>query len=194
VSDTVADAKLMAATYKSEEETHSHEYDSGLLVMPVASRTPGHRVVRTHGGISLRRVKFHLLRSDRPPVIPQPSTQCDTLLTARVVPYRPLADGANGALVFRVAGEYLFVAEAPRVPGVNSLPTGASPYPLGPSDLAAQNLFAGAQAPDTITTVAGYDAVVSDLLAKAVANAGKLGYSWPLTVYPAAYSLPTLEG
>jgi hypothetical protein len=191
---TAIDASTLVNAYDEEVERHSHEYDSGLVVMPVASRTAAHRIVRTHGGMSMRRVEFRTARTGRPPVIPRAVNGTnDTLLHATAAPLRPVPSGAGGNLRFMVSGEYLFVASDPRVPGVNSLPTGAYPHPLPHVESVAKATFRNFQ-PGDVTTVAEYDAAVSAAIAVAEANIGRLTYSWPLSVYPAAFSLPTIEG
>lgn len=197
---TIDEARSALTTaYGTEYERHSHEYDAGLIVMPAASRTAAHRVIRTHGGLSTRRVMFDLSREGRPPMIPRAQdTSTDTLLTATAMPTRPLATGNTGNLIFGVKGEYLFVSSSPRVPGVNALPTGAYPHPIEPTDTIAHAMFrqhlATVNAP---TTVAAYDALCSALVAVAENRGGASGavsYVWPLTCYPAEFSLPTIEG
>lgn len=192
--DTTSEAAQLISAYGEQFERHTHEYDSGLLVMPVASRTPAHRVVRTHGGMSLRRVVFNTARSSRPPIIPRAEdTATDKLLFATASPVRPLPNGPAGSLTFAVSGEYLFVASQPRIPGTNSLPTGGFPQPMNTTGENAARLFSGVSLP-AHTTVAGYDANVESLRAAAEQVGGRLTYAWPLTVYPAAFSLPTIEG
>lgn len=186
-------------TYGVEHERHAHEYDAGLIVMPAASREPAHRVIRTHGGLSMRRVTFDVSRQGRPPVIPSAQdTATDTLLTAVAAPIRPLPSPQSGNLTFGVKGEYLFVSSAPRIPGTNALPTGAFPHPVEPTGAIARGMFG--QFLRTVagpTTVAEYDALVDELVARAKQRGGSTGaltYVWPLSVYPAEFSLPTIEG
>lgn len=197
--DTEDARSSLVSTYGDQYERHSHEYDAGLIVMPAASRTPAHRVIRTHGGMSTRRVNFNLSRQGRPPMIPRAEdTATETLLTAVAEPVRPMATGQSGNLIFGVRGEYLFVSSAPRVPGVNALPTGAYPHPVEPVGTIANAMFGqflAQQAPPF--TVADYDALCSALVAVAEARGGSNGtltYVWPLTCYPAEFSLPTIEG
>lgn len=123
--------------------TTTHEYDPGVLVLPVASSTSKVVKVRVHGGYSIRRVAFDVVRNNNPPIIPKPEDivgdkRTDYLTACTISTPLPIETNTTGGLQWKVMGEYTFVTAgktdadpAARVPGEDLLPLGGYPYPLG---------------------------------------------------------------
>lgn len=183
-----------ANAYKDYSQDHAYEHDTGLIVLPVGSREPKHRVIRLHGGVGIRRVKWSASRTGKPPIIPKAEDlAADTILSSSVSAALPTPLPQSGQYLFSLSGEYTYVQESPRVAGTNAFPTGVYPYTLNPHDAIASaavgGLLAHRSAP---TTVADFDAAVT-IVDTAVRYGRGTHFSWPLTVIPASFSAPTLE-
>lgn len=116
-------------TYADYRQDNFYEGETGLAVMPMASRVPRHRVIRLHGGYALRRVKWQAHRAAQPPIIPvAQDTIADTLLSHQAVVPLPSPNDEYATYDWQVSGEYLYVQNHMRVPGTDPLPGGNYPF------------------------------------------------------------------
>lgn len=109
------------------EHVTDHEYDPGVLVLPVASSASKTVKVRVHGGYSVRRVKFDVARDGNPPVIPEPTdiegvTRSDILVSCVVSAPLPFPNFTTGSQTWQVQGEYVFVGKGVETVAVTSVP------------------------------------------------------------------------
>lgn len=124
--------------YADYRQDNSYEGDAGLAVMPLAQRESGHRVIRLHGGYSLRRVKWQAHRAAQPPLIPKAAnTIADTLLSHTVSVPLPSPNDEYATYDWQVSGEYLYVQDYMRVPGEDPLPGGQYPFLPRPQTIQA---------------------------------------------------------
>lgn len=184
-----------AGSYRDYSQDHVYSHDHGLVVLPVAGRAAGHRVIRLHGGIATRTVNWSASRGGRPPLIPAAAdTNGDTLLSSTIVPTLPRVNAQARSYDWSVSGTYVYVQNTPRVPGVNAFPAGNHPYAVLP-----QAALAAGELPSNLMTP-GYsgnraDAQTEYLTGQGGHNPENAGYtSWPLTVLPAAYSSTHIIG
>lgn len=181
------------ARYSEYAQDHNFEYDDGLVVMPLAQSTPGHRLIRIHGGVGMRVVRWKAERVGQPPTAPaHANTLGDTILSSSVHAALPLPQPQSGTYLFKMWGEYRYVQNEPRIVGTNSLPTGAHPYPVEPMDSMAQ-AAAGSTSTSAapLDTLAAYDAEVNRITDR-IATGGT--FSWPITVIPAYFTAHTIAG
>lgn len=181
--------------YQEETQHHRYEYDSGVVVCPVASRTPGHRRIRLHGGVGMRVVKWSAERSGKPPIVPSHAdTINDTLLSSTVNAQLPIPQPQSGTYLFRMSGEYVFVQTSPRLLGTNAIPTGLHPFPVEPMDGMAEQMIGSALAQyGTINDLATFDSAMQ-AVANKISNSGATDYVWPITVIPTIFSAPIIAG
>lgn len=129
-------------SYQEVSQSHTYETDNGYAIMPIASREPGFRRIRLHGGLGFRRVKWRSARSGVPPIIPTPTdTLNDLIVSSTVTPSLPRADPNNAGYNWDVEGEYLYVQVYPRQAGTDALPTGGYPFPVAPNDALAMTII-----------------------------------------------------
>lgn len=196
-----------ATSYNGVKQIHTFETDSGYEILPVAGRVPGFRRIRLHGGIGFRRVRWSSDRTGKPPIIPQATDigTTDLLISHTVSPSLPAPSPENNGYQWHVEGEYLYVQQAPRVPGVHAIPTGGFPFPVAPMDYTASILagpvissFGGGLAGEGVSSIlnGAAQATISDLYnrlgAKAIAS--QTDYVWPFTAIPAAFTSSSLFG
>lgn len=164
--------------------TTDHDYDPGVLVLPVASSTSKTVKVRVHGGYSTRRVRFNVQRNNNPPIIPKPEdivgrTKTDVLVSCSISTPLPTETTSAGGLSWQVAGEYLFVSTgtattdvAARKPGTDMLPLGGYPYGLGVADTIASAVYPGTDGNLTAYSLSQIPLVSND------------NHVWPFTILP----------
>lgn len=185
-----------AGSYEDYRQTHDYQHDLGVIPLPLAQREAGFRLIRLHGGMGLRKVKWTAVKEGTPPRIPTATnTGYDTLVESSVVAHLPRVNLQTGTYTFTLTGEYLYVQNAPRQAGVHALPTAAYPFPVELADKRAAAL-----APRTI---AGINQIggSSDNPINAIANAavdemyGPGQYpAWPFTFIPAQFAATTIVG
>lgn len=186
-----------ANSYDKYQQDHRYEYDNGLVVMPVASRTAAHKVVRLHGGVGIRRVSFDTVRRGKPPVIPtMADTNWDTFVGGTVTAMTPIPNFQTGGFNWHVSGEYLYVQTEPRVVGQNTIPTGGYPFPVAPNDALATSYASGAAGAAFANAADGTNA--NEAAAEAVGNDivdhDNERYVWPFTMMPTIFSNDQLIG
>lgn len=192
----ILDTRSPRTNYNGYSQDHKFEYDSGLMVLPTAGRTPGHKVIRLHGGVGMRRVKWESERDGRPPILPAAvDTIYDKLLSTDVTAAMPVPNPQSGAYTFSVHGEYLFVQKAPRMVGRDALPTAMFPFPVEPMDTVATAL-AKPVLQNAVDITANSTDPIGDLsnavgVAVMTANGDSL---WPFTFIPAIFSGTTISG
>jgi hypothetical protein len=161
--------------YLGYRQNSEYSYESGVFVLPLASREPQTVIVRVHGGLGVRRVNVAASKRGGPPILPAAvDTDRDTLISCTVnVPLPAIIQDAP-SFNWTVTGEYLYVTtgiKGPRVPGKDFLPAGQYPFPLPLQDAAVEVLSAGG---------AGMEAVAATLVSTIPSG----GYLWPFTTYP----------
>lgn len=182
------------SSYGPVTQDHQYETDLGYAVMPVAGRTPAFRRIRLHGGIAFRRVKWSAQRKGKPPIIPSPADLADGvgttdyLLAHTVVPSLPVPNIDAGGYNWAVAGEYVYVQAAPRVVGVNTLPTGGFPFAVGGPDDLAGAIATQAGALNANTTDDQYAAIESGV------DHIRDSFFWPFTALSPTFSASDLIG
>ena len=177
--------------YRESDQTHNYEYDSGVVVLPLAGRTAAHRLIRLHGGIGVRTVNWSVARLGRPPLIPaMTDTRGDTFIGGSVVPELPVpSPSVPGQFDWRVSGEYRFVQNSPRIAGENSFPAGAHPFVVPGQNNAAVSPTARKLSLSTATT----DSLVTALLTGVTMDPSG-NFAWPFTVLPAAMTTDHMMG
>lgn len=160
-------------------QTTAFEYDPGVLVLPVASETSAAVKVRVHGGYTVRRVNFDVVRANNPPIIPKPEDiansatgRDEVLVSCNLDIPLPSETPNDTGLTWQVRGEYVFVETKARVPGTDLLPLGGYPYSLGNVDQLAGAAYQAAS---------GNLQALSELMKPLVASDKHL---WPITVLP----------
>lgn len=163
-----------AEAYTGYRQSSNYEYDPGVFVLPVASRTPKVVVGRVHAGLGMRTVKVAASKRGSPPIIPAATdTDQDTLIHASVNLPLPAFLTDSPGYHWTVTGTYSYVTTGdggPRIPGKSYLPAGQYPFPLPLQDAAVELLSAGTD----MKGAAGY-------LEQQIPMGG---YLWPFTVMP----------
>lgn len=161
--------------YTGYRQNNTFEYDPGVFVLPIASRTPRAVVARVHGGLGLRRVNVAASKRGGPPILPAATdTDQDTLVACSIGVPLPAFSGDSAAFDWAATGTYLYVTtgdKGPRVPGKSFLPTGQYPFPLPMQDAMVEALTAGGATPESLAP---------DLV-RAIPEGTAI---WPFTVYP----------
>lgn len=179
--------------YETYESDNNYDYDTGMVVLPVAGRTPAFRNIRLHGGYGMRVVKFRAIRKGKPPVIPQMvDTSYDTFLKGEVIVSLPVQNPQSGAYTFEAHGKYVFVQTSPRIVGTNTLPTGGYPYPLPATDQMAAQLAQPviSNASSFLSSPNPNDMAAQSLSSIVISPDGN--YAWLFTMIPPIYSSETL--
>lgn len=152
------DDGVFADNYRDYAVNNSVDYESGLIVLPLASAKPGdHIVVRLHAPMGVRKVAWRGTKEGTPPVCPKAKdltdasgNVTDTLLASSVdVPLPVVAQNGRG-YTWRASGSMTFVQTTP-TPGDGSKPIGTAQYPF-------QSIYANAvpNAPENAAQFAGY--------------------------------------
>lgn len=199
---TDREAVVGAGAYNRYQQDHSYSTDTGLLVLPLSSKKPDFKIIRLHGGIQTRTVDWVACRQGKPPIIPSAvDTEFDKYLGGTVTVGLPVPNKQQNGYNWTVSGSYLYVEAAPRVPGVNTLPTGNAPYATEPMDSTANAgylanaaaITAGfqalADAPAAADPVAPID-VVGQAVSGGVDHLNDQ-YIWPYTFFPPIFSTDT---
>lgn len=176
------------------EQDHRYDYDSGVVVMPVAQRTAKHRRIRLHGGLGMRVVEWKATSEGKPPVIPTPqNTSNDVILSSTIHAELPIPKPTAGVYQFTARGTYTYVQVEPRIAGTNALPTGIFPFPVDPMDTIAFGYVGETLDSQSITNMATMDAAVA-AIENAVLGDGSTPFSWPFTVFPTSNVIPIIAG
>lgn len=195
-----------AGAYQESRGVNEYEYVPGILIFPVASRTPKTATARVHGGYSERLLTFRGAKSGKPPVVPaandlrdpfappdsvtglQPIS--DTLVSASLTIDQP-SPSNNAGYDWNVEGVYRYVTTrtdaqgGPRIPGRSGFPASRLPYVSTPQDeVATSYLGASSGATSTDTRFIALQPSAADF-----AN-GK--YEWPFVVMSPVFFDPTL--
>lgn len=179
-----------AGDYKSIDQENSFEFDAGLAVCPVSTRTAAHKIIRLHGGIGLRRTTWHASRQGRPPIIPAyGNAGNDTILTSVVTPTLPTPNVTMGGYDWSVSGQNTYVQGLPRLAGYTTFPVGDYPFPVLP------NLnMAGITATPYLDQYQGADPF-ANLIEAIAADTEYIGsYTWPFLALPSVFSSTHLIG
>ncbi len=189
-----------ASSYHKFQADNEYTYDAGLVVMPTCGSTPGHKVIRLHGGIGLRHVAWDAKRRGQPPVIPTMSdTYGDTFLSGSVTPSLPAPNNQTNTYNWSVTGFYTFVQNTPRVAGERGYPTGSYPFTLFSQNALASDLLGNTvntvlsnQSPGT-TDAARFDQIVEAAFNDRTTD-GEGGVVWPYTFIAPQFSSTHLIG
>lgn len=176
--------------YKNHQVENKFVGDDGLVVLPVASRTPAFRLIRLHGGYGTRHVRWKTTREGKPPIIPAATdTAEDKLLSATVVTELPRVNNSGG-YDWTVGGEYRYVQLVSRRPGYSALPVGNYPFVVEPQATRAAELIrpvASAYAGDL-----PFQALIAKAQGLPVVSGGSI--TWPLLALPAVLSSTHIIG
>lgn len=171
------DAKA-AGNYTSYRQNSSFEYDPGVFVLAVASRTPKNIIVQVHGGMGKRVVEVSASKRDAPPILPAAvDTDTETLIGCQIDLPLPIVNPTSATYDWAAVGTYLYITTGPagpRVPGRDPLPAGQYPFPNPTQDAAIE-----AMASDG-SSMAG---LMDELPARIPDN----NFVWPFTVMPPAF-------
>ncbi len=179
------------AGYDRSEQDHSYEYDSGVVVLPIARRTTGHRIIRLHGGVGKRIVRWDSARRGNPPIVPtMADTSGDTFIHGSITPSLPApSDDARG-YDWRVRGEYVFVQNVPRISGTHAFPVGQHPFVCPDQAAQARANSAGAGQAYTDAVAAQEDPVQAAV--QTVQGAVRINrdgsYTWAFLALPAIFA------
>jgi hypothetical protein len=103
---------------------------SGRLGIPVAGPpgTPA-KMIQFHAPIQERVVRWTATRVGSIPELPSPNTGSsnEVLISKRIIPEAPKPYRSGNFSLFRVTGEYVYQILQPLVPGVDAIPSTASP-------------------------------------------------------------------
>lgn len=191
----VPDSSL-AGSYKDFAGDTREEYDEGILILPVASRTPKTVTARVHGGFGVRVERAAAVKKDSPPIMPaardirDPITGrvSDTLVSASITIPQPVPNTTGLGYDWTVVTEYTYVTTrpaidgGPRIPGRSVIPASRLPYPISPQDPAATDLLPSSSGSDMDTM---YTAI-----SPTVASVRDGTYVWPFTVLTPAFFDP----
>ncbi len=121
------------APYDEFSQQMSYEFDSGLLVIPVAG-PPGTppKIVRTHSPLGAKTMVFAGQRVGALPKLPDPTPQNanEILLAGHIKPAVPSLS-MDGTPVARVEGSFSYVLLQP-LTHKDTLPMGSAPYDTTP--------------------------------------------------------------
>lgn len=116
--------------YSDSRQDHSYTYDSGVVVLPQAGRSPNFRIIRLHGGLGMRTSDWKMSRKGKPPTIPSmANTSEDIFLGGSVVPSLPRPSTTRpDSYDWTVRGSYTYVQAVPRIAGSSAFPVGQHPF------------------------------------------------------------------
>lgn len=117
------------ANYRGATNESKYTRDEGLLVMPVMGPegTPP-TVIRMHGGVGFRKVRWDAEKLGAPPLIPAfTDTPNDTILSSDLYFSVPIVSGSQVQYMYEAHGEYTYVQNVTRTVG-SDFQTGAMPY------------------------------------------------------------------
>lgn len=181
-------------SYRDYTQVHEYRNNRGLVVLPVCGCTAAHKVIRLHGGFGTRTVKWTASRGGKPPMIPAATdTYGDTLLSETVAPALPVPNSTADGYDWVVSGVYEYVQNSPRVAGVNAFPAGQHPYLVYPQAATAADMI-----PPIYTSPnyppSGRADRQTEILAQELDPESPLTGSWPMPVFPAAYTSTHIIG
>jgi hypothetical protein len=173
------------SSYGQYTQDHSYETDPGV--------TSAHRVIRLHGGLAMRRVKWTATRTGKPPIIPTPvSTNSDRIIAHSVTTSLPTPNTQTLGYDWAVNGEYLYVQATPRIAGTHTLPTGGYPFPMGAVDSVASAIISSKIGNYTTPTVGAINPIDSLMTAigedAAHVDHDEDKYLWPFTSLPKSFT------
>jgi hypothetical protein len=208
-TQAVPDSALQPA-YKDTAVDNAYSYDPGILILPVASATPGKVVsVRVHGGVGFRTVSFAATKSNTPPILPVaqdlidpiaptvnpndpnnpiPYNVTDALVGASINIHAPTTNGSDTGYDWSVGGTYTYVTVrhpdkgGPRIPGRSVLPAGRMPYPTM-QDILTNSFSSSSSIDDNEQYFLNVQPSVTDIISG--------DYLWPFTVLPPNFFDPT---
>ncbi len=174
--------------YTAADQTNDFEYDTGVVVLPVASREAAHCLIRLHGGLGFRRAKWRAARTGNPPIIPaMGDTTGDTFLGGTASPDLPTPSRSGSGYDWVARGEYLYVQDTPRIVGTNPLPVGQHPFLCVDQAMAAAETI-GNELTEYLTQGSpDFQSVVTAAVA-AVTVETDGSYSWPFLAYPTVFT------
>lgn len=180
--------------YRSRQD---YQYESGVVMMPTAGATAGHKLIRLHGGYGKRIVEWTASRTGKPPVIPAlADAGRDKVLAGDVQVDLPVPTGDGPGFVWTVSGRYEFAQYSPRLAGTTTLMGGGYPYLLAPNDAVAT-----ANAGPGLAAIAGLDPAVDDVphafataVAPSEAKVADESYVWPFTYLPPVFTNTRILG
>jgi hypothetical protein len=127
---TRANISLESSSYRKYDIAQDYQYDSGLVLMPVAGRTAAHRLIRLHGGVGVRKVDFTARRSGKPPIVPSMAdVGDDTFLSGGITTHTVQPNPMTGGYDWTVEGSYTYAQGKPRIAGTNTVYASGVPYP-----------------------------------------------------------------
>lgn len=178
--------------YRAADQSHSFDYDRGLVQLPVAGRTAATRLIRLHGGMGTRTVKFKFIRQGKPPVIPEMrDTSGDTLLDAWISPVTPIPSATGVGMDWCVSGEYTYAQNTPRIAGTHAIPVGQLPYVDQALTTQAANMTPSQAAATYQTYYTINPAQAFQNFVAAVADAAEVkpdgDYEWPFFAIPTIF-------
>ena len=126
--------------YLDHQMTNTFTEDQGLVVVPIADRVSGHRVIRLHGGVGTRTVNWKTTRMGKPPIAPAAENgDEDTFLGSTFGSQLPVPNRAGG-YDWSMSGSYTYVQNNHRVPGYAAFPVGDYPFVVIPAMVRAKEL------------------------------------------------------
>lgn len=171
-----------STSYRGYTQDHEYETDTGLLPLPVAGRTPKVRLIRLHGGMGTRIVKWTASRVGAPPIIPTPtSTAYDRIIEHSVTPSLPVPNPQGAGYDWTVKGEYRYIQVTPRTPGINTLSTGGYPFPLAPMDVLGNVTLNTVVSPGVAIPAGNPADTIMAMIANTVVNHESGAFIWPFT-------------
>lgn len=179
-----------AGSYKSADQSHQYEYDTGVIAVPLAGDEPGHRLIRLHGGIGMRRVNWTHTRTGNPPFIPtMEDTSGDTFLAGSVSPRLPTPSVTQNGYDWSVSGSYVYVQNTPRIVGQSHLPVGQHPFICYDQQAVASDLIGDAAS--SAYDADGFQGLIDAAEATLQPDANG-SYTWPYLALPILFSSSSL--
>jgi len=135
---TQIDDSLQAQLYREYSIVSSESRDQGIIACPIATdgtdpTQPIVEIIQAYAPQAHRVVNMDMSKQSNPPAIPSPITATtfgDVLLSTAVSIPLPSIGMDNNTLDYSVHGQYVYIETQPRMPGVDSLPTGKYPFQL----------------------------------------------------------------
>ncbi len=115
--------------YRAADQRNTFEYDTGVIAVPLAGREAAHRLIRLHGGIGHRTMRYRFVREGKPPIVPTfEDTSGDTFLGGSISPACPMPSATGTDYDWIVEGVHEYVQNAPRIVGEDAIPVGQHPF------------------------------------------------------------------
>lgn len=168
--------------YLDHQMDNDFQQDTGLVVIPVASRESGHRVIRLHGGYGTRTVNWATTRMGKPPIAPAAEDGDEDTLLGSVLHSRLPKPNRAGGYDWTMSGSYTYVQDYVRVPGAASFPVGDYPFVVLPT--MAQAAVIGQSSKQAYEGDRPFQSFISAIWAEQVPTGNFTEVAWPILAYP----------